>query len=432
MTSTPVSDEPRTQGLWLAYLVLFLLSCPALAVRGIPLSLALFAVTLPVFISELGRPGWHRRLVGWITAAVVTSPLVLLYSLDAVPGRAFVARNALLTLEVFGIAIATLIVGTWALRRGGIRPVILWIAAGALVNAVLGTAPTGGNLWKYALAWPVTMLALAVFHRSWQAVLILPVMAAISVAYDFRSFAGQAAVALLIVLVWGHGRRREARERTTPRRVSWARGLVAAVLVVMAAQVGMTMALNGSFGDTIAVRTSTQAQDSDNVVQLVLNARGEYRLALGLVQQQVVGFGPGLKPTTAERSAATAYFPEEFRDSDYVVGYLLADRYMTHSVLWDTWISLGILGFVAILLMGWVMIRGLLTAITHAAVESWQAMAVLVGLWDLLFSPLTNLPHLVAGCLAVLVWVETRRQTDLAAPAPPEPEREPVGSVAHG
>lgn len=421
MSTLASSREPATQSAWLGWGVLFLLSCPVLAVRGVPVGLAVFAVTLPVFVSELAVPGWHRRLVGWITVALVTSPLLLLYSLHAVPGRGFVARNALLTLEVFLVALACLIAGSWALRRGGTRPVLLAMAAGALVSAVLGPPPTGGNPWKYAVAWPLTLLVLTVFHRTWHAVLVLPVVAAVSVAYDFRSFAGQAAVALLIVVVWGRGRRREPQERRASQRVSWMRTAVALVLVVGAVQVGMSMALAGNFGDTITTRTRTQAQDASNVVELVLNARGEYRLALGLVQQQVVGFGPGLKPTAEERSAATAYFPPDLRDSDYVVHYLLAERYMTHSVLWDTWISLGILGFVSMLLLAWVMVRGLLSAITRGIAESWQVMAVLVGLWDLLFSPLTNLPHVVAGCLAVLVLVRTSREQETDSTPEPEP-----------
>jgi hypothetical protein len=233
--------------------------------------------------------------------------------------------------------------------------------------------------------WPVAVVLLAYFRR--RHVLLLVLLAGVSVWFDFRSFAGLCALAAALVM-W-RGRPNDAKVRTLRPQVT------VVILIVVLYQAGAWPAVNGHLGESIQARTVSQTESGRS---LIVAARPEWSAAVALAKARPIGFGPGVIPDAFDVGTAKDGLVSvgATTDGTYVDQYLLGSHIELHSVASDMWANFGLLGLLVAATIAWLIVKRLARRLSRGGLDALTAFAVMLGLWDMAFSPLgDSLPHVV-------------------------------------
>lgn len=376
--------------------VLFLFPITTLGFKGLSVGMGLTLFLGLVLVKGLPRFRTATLIVLVWALALLSVPLLVDLSLDNV-ARSVDSSLMWRVMLLFGSGALALLVLLWGRWKFGDRYTLAVFALGTLVQAVVTPALWQDNPWKYALAWPVAVLLLTMTRRS--GVLLLGALAAASVAFDFRSFAGLCLIAGLLVL-W--------RRRTVQGRARTLRPLaIVAAVSYLVLLVGTQLALGGYLGYEIQSRTFAQTGGGQH--SLLLSARPEWAATWGLMQERPVGYGPGVVPALDDVTAGRSglYSVGAATEGEYVDGYLFGGRIELHSVAADMWVNFGPFGLLLAVLLGGSMALGLGRLLALGGVRGWQIFVLLLGLWDLLFSPMTS--NLLTVVVAIAIALPQQR-----------------------
>lgn len=288
----------------------------------------------------------------------------------------------------------TLYVLLWSRSVIGTPTTAALYAIGLIAEAVVSQATaTAANPWKYAFAFPVAMLLLAVARSRLQSVLSLTALAGISIIEHSRSFAALSILAAIAVLVtpWGRDPNRSIHTRTVA---------VMSASVIALYFLASTALLSGWLGESLRKQAVVQTRNGE--VTLIVGARPEWAAGFELFQARPFGFGPGVVPNTADVSAGLAGLVGLGidRDHPYVQEYLFDNRLELHSIIGDLWLLFGIPGLLLSGVITWRLLGGLVTGAARGTIGALGILASCVALWDMAFSPVTNLRY---GVLALAI-----------------------------
>lgn len=362
-------------------------------------ALPLLAVTI-VYSRRLG-------LLALVTGAWVVGQVVA----DVTNGYApRVSVPVLTAVTVF--AIACTLVRLAAPHPARVRLLVAAVAAGLAVQQVLFTA--GGTsldqLWKYGGGLPVSVAALALCDLRWQAgsrapmLLTLPALAAADLFAGARSLAAFTLLTLALYLI------PPLRSRVRLRRVFLVGGVLAGVLLAAFFTAGRA--------GWLGARTADQVKRSTgDAYTLLVNARPEMLQAYYLTSSRpLTGYGSVPRIDSATYLASLHYLATRgvTVDESLRAGWLTAvdPGVASHSMLLDTTTRAGLLALPFwLVVLGAAVYRGVRAVALRASPLS--AFWALVVLWDVLFSPLDGLYHVLLGAFLALAL--------LPLPVPPPP-----------
>jgi hypothetical protein len=366
---------------------------------GFPFGLGLTSAIVPVvvFFPRYIRDYRRSRLLTAVylgAAAMAVNGLILhVYDTSGtnVDNALFVTIFAVNQLVAVGFLV-------WVLRFVDLRFVLAAYGVGMLLNATLVNGLPIDNV-KYALGFPVALVAAALVGNSRLAPLVFVCIAVFGMANGARSFAAFAAAAPLL---WFLGRTFVVRGKGAGRR---------AVLALLCAGVGYALyvlgtklLLSGVLGENNRIRTERQLDASGS---LIASARPEWFATWGLIKDDWVGRGPGAVPDVREILVARTGLRDGgfLGGGDYVTEYMFGGHYNLHSIIADMWVSFGVMGLLvgsAILLY---LVRCTILELTSPTGRPVLAFLLVASAWYLLFGPLTsNLPLV---CLTVAVCAST-------------------------
>ncbi len=182
-------------------------------------------------------------------------------------------------------------------------------------------------------------------------------------------------------------------------------GLALAALVVF--QLGQAAVLEGALGEATKERSQEQIDQSGSIL---LGSRPEAAASVALLTAQPIGYGSGTLPnlndilTAKTEQSKIGYNP----DNGYVEGYMFGSGYEVHSILGDYWIRYGLPGLAMVILLAFVLLRGIAQRIAEA---SGAAVAVFAGaqtLWSLLFAPTYGSAPLIVLAVFTLLLPKIR------------------------
>lgn len=333
-------------------------------------------------------PRISQHLAAAVGILAVTAALIRLSQGDPVRLRLFIAALAV------GVAVAGLTVGQ----------------AGPTSAAYpTGPPPTPTILWKYTLAEPLSIAALALCDIRWRAgsrlpaFLTLPVLAILDILCDLRSLA----VATLCALVLA-GIAATRRIRLRPVTIVALGGIPCLLLVAGF----FTAAKAGWLGE----RSQQQFRgDSGDVRTIMANGRPEGMQALFLISEKPFGWGsqPDIDSVTFARSLTFVQEQRVTVDVNLPKDWLAKTQpgLAAHSTALDTAVQAGLAAlpfWVFLLVVG---VRRAMAAIGSRAgplVAFWTVAVV----WNTLFEPFVWPGHLLlAGYLALLLLPTQRAGT---------------------
>lgn len=385
-TEQPASAGTRQQlNKMCATTLIFLAPITALGASSVSIGIVGGLALTPLLLIGLRsyRGAWQIVVV-WV-AALLTAPLVAYLALQD-PGRELDFGFALRITALFAGGAVLLMLLLWGRKVIGDRAVILAFAGGTLVQAIATPTSWAGDPWKFAFAWPVSLIALSLVTPRLRLPALLGLVV-VSVVYDFRSFAGLCLLAAALVL-W--------RTRAKPD-AHILRPLILAVVAAFALlQIGTWAALDGKLGEEIQYRTFNQ---TDGGKQSVLkSARPESAATLSLMKSLPIGYGPGLVPSAQDVDIAKAglYSVNAATAGGYVDDYMFANRIELHSVAADWWVLFGPFGLLLGAITGVRIAATLARRVAGGALAAGPTLIAIVGLWDLLFSPIaSNSTHVI-------------------------------------
>lgn len=346
---------------------------------GVSVCLIASIVLLPTWWGALRQYRFGRSViimgalaVGWgVALALVEQHRTVSYPL---------LQGQTLNMLAFVGAIGLLL---WCRSVLGVTRTAMWFGIGALAD-IVGSGVDSDNAWKFTFALPVaiTVLGAAGMVRSrWLEFMSLAALGTMSLLSDSRSMT--AFFALTIPIVAWQMVRGERRRRGRPWRVL----LWFTALALAAFNLFQSLLLDGALGEDARQRTEMQIRASGS---LITGARPEAGAAAALVGERPVGYGAGVLPSSTDiwtakvGMGALGYDP----DNGYVDNYMFGQKIEVHSVLGDLWISFGPLAAVfALLLLG----SAIFSVTRSVTLRSSSAVAVyllLLGIWDMFFSPL--------------------------------------------
>ena len=341
---------------------------------------ALSCLLLPAFLAGTERSKFVVLLIG----TSVTSQLAILSS-SLVNGQQVLTSSSL-SIAVFAVQFlaAYLVVNkdsrnVLAYTAGTASGTVVWY----VVEGTEFSNQDVANLWKYGVAVPITLIAMVFCslrrYPAGRSVAILMILAAVSVALDFRSHALICLACSLIFALQGGFR------RSVPFF------LLVPILGVAALGV-QSAAASGVVGTDASQKFVEQEDVNPN---LVLSGRTEVPVFLAAVLDSPI-MGHGAKPEVSRDvdSAAVGlayslgyYEPSELRrltwyDDDYVI--------TDHSIVLSSWVQGGLLALALPILLVSValsLLRGRRSPSSSARFAGQYLAAQMV--WDLLFSPLS-------------------------------------------
>jgi hypothetical protein len=369
------------------------------------ISLGIGIALLPVVLPSLNSLR-VTAFLGGVTLLALLSGIVSIVATSADFGTRG-GTLTILTLVAWLLAIpATTAIAMWASREVGLLTSLRLVVAGGLVNAVINELP---HTWKGSLGIYATVLALLVCARGsrWLSRCLLLASAFVSSVSDARFMA---IIAILVFIVSFAGSKFAARMRRHPIR--WAIGIV--VFFALALRVVISAMLAGWLGSAIQERTQYQLGSGHSIVEA---GRTEWAATLYLFSTHPFGFGIG--ESINRGVARTAIDHVQAVGGDYLSNYLpdevFGSRVDLHSMLADLWYHFGLGG----ILMAAVVAFILVFALPHAArlatsLGAGPMFMILVGLWDLFFSPMGNSDRLMAGILvAGLLFLDAKYGTNV-------------------
>ncbi|GAA3203709.1 hypothetical protein [Microbacterium terregens] len=364
---------------------------------GIPAS-ALIAPFLIPLRRAPGRMPWLRILGIWAVVSIVAHVVASLA--NGTP----VLSGSVGQLAVFLLMLAALPSSLITLRSSA--QFIGWFAAGAILYFLtIGIDEGRGTfegLWKYGIAFPVTIVAVYALSlrgtaRAWPAFALFAV-GALGIFLNFRSHGLICFVAALLLLVKGQNRGGAFRAV-----VSSLAGLAALMWILP------QMVTAGVFGDAVRARTLAQSAEGP----LLLGGRTEPPLSIAaILENPIAGWGSAqnLTDDTIAHGSQIAQSLGLGSPSAYLGYWVRSDGFISlHSVFFSSWVEGGILAavfpalLVAFFAYSAIVVRG-----------RWSAVVILVSIqsaWDILFSPWsTNKGVAVAAACIACAWAirETR------------------------
>ena len=356
---------------------------------------AILAVMLcVVWLPILGR----YRFVVWlaVTAAIAVLSGIALTAVNStdhsIVSSATQSRSVMLVSLV-----ATLGLLLWARSRIGDNAVPIAFGVG-MVLAIALDPPSGGNIWRFSLSVPLTILILAItgsMRRWWLDATALVSLALIGLANDSRSNSSMLLLAAVII-VWQRLRRSSTRGR---RRTS---GLLSAALAAVAVFFLIQSAiLDGYFGEITQLRTQAQI---DRGGSIFAGGRPEAAASWALISMHPFGLGSGIRATSEEIARAKdamlgiGYDP----NNGYVQRYLFGSGIEVHSMLGDMWIWFGLAGVAVAAVMVLVVLSGVDRGLRTSTITGLGCYLAIRFVWDMFFSPAGSSMQLTALCLAIL------------------------------
>ncbi len=335
---------------------------------------------IPVWVGRLRRFGGG---VAFMLAGVLA--LVggtVLAGLAGRSGRSvgtdqFLADGGLVLVLLVGVGVML-----WGRTIMSRRAVAIFFGLGVAVRQ-LQSGLGSDNLWKFALAIPVTVIVLALTDESrrgrWPLVALI-VLGGISATHDSRSLFGTFALAAVLIL-W------QLRPARMGRQASWVWTVVIGLAVAAAVyNLATSLLVDGYFGTDAQQRSEQQIAEAGS---LILGGRPEIAATLALMRHDFAGFGFGVGPNVSDIAAAKTgmiainYDPE----NNYVSNYMFGGHVELHSTVGDLWARAGVLGLVFLLVMAVLAARNLAFSIHRREVSGLVAFFTCYTGWNLFFSP---------------------------------------------
>lgn len=331
--------------------------------------------------------GKRLRFLVWGTGLALFVGLawrVLNIVSSAQPASLETFASVVLWLLAFPLVIAA---GLWGLSKLTPRFGMILIALGAM----LGSLATAEQVsWKGTLGIYVAMLLLLLVASSASlSAVALTGIAAVSAAADARSMAVVAGVSLVVMVFT----RRNPGGRA---RTFWMLGLIAAVGV--AAIWAMSL---GLFGESVQQRTLNQLT---NPVFIFGGARVEFAATIALASANPLGYGVAMSPSSTD--VAAGIDAVRLAGGDWTAPYFMesvfASRVDLHSTVSNLWFHFGFGGLLFAILLLVLLLRNLAPAAQEGRRILGMAavFAILIGLWDMLFSPMGNSDRIIFAVLA--------------------------------
>lgn len=382
---------------WYATLMVFFLPVRALGLFGqgsLTPGVLLSVLMAGPIVATCTR---YRKLVLVLVATglcLVSAPVLVALSARE---HEIDVTNAWATSSFLAIGVWSFLATLWARQMVGARAIAVAFSLGVALQGLLTPSQWSGDPWKYAFAWPVAVLFAALIQERnsrWLTVIATGAVAMLSTIFDYRSFIGFCALGLTIFL-WRWNR---------VNRLSRSRVMGSFAILVGAAyavyKAGIWLSLNGYLGLRNQLVTAAQIDAGGSALAA---GRSESGAAFSLFAYNPFGFGPGVVPTSNDAIVAKTGLLSRGADINgtYVNDYLLGDGFKLHSVLGDFWVNFGVAG----LALGAIFL-GLLLVMLVAQISARRPaflpiFVVLVGLWDMLFSPLGSNLHEVLFALAL-------------------------------
>ncbi|PZF13063.1 hypothetical protein DEI98_03410 [Curtobacterium sp. MCLR17_034] len=357
---------------------------------------------LPVTLRTLGRQK-DLKLLGLITLLTLVSGFIL---------TAFAQQDHLVNVSYFWVTVSSLACAVYVLI-----PTVVWtrglitvsdlaiaFAAGSIVEVLASPGTWEGNIWKFGLAFPVSVILLALTSRSKSLVptfAALALIAGIAITAGDRSYFGFVAIVLIVVMM------PRARHRRTPvRSIMAVAGLVIAGAVVYSA--GVALALAGYLGERNRIVTTAQLQASGSVLT---SGRSESGAAVALFLHRPVGYGPGVLPTAADVAIGQQGLTGRGLDltGQYVREYLFGTGFKLHSITSDLWVGFGIPGIILALVLAFFAARSLTASASGSMSNPLVVFLSVIALWNLAFSPIGSNLYQTVFCVAVLATAAQSR-----------------------
>lgn len=386
---------------WETLIALSILAAASLQHFGAITALDAAALTLSPVIFSVAWKNPDLKRFGHLTCLWLVA-IVLSDQIHRVP-----IGNTVSSLILPALLMLSTVAMAWVARgsRGRMRAVIVAAMASHIVfNVIYGTTYFSVNPWKYGLALPVTVLALGLFAgvgkaRTLLSVGILAASGAYSFLNDFRSMSGLALAAIVLILFL-------RRPPKPGRKFAMTKLFVGLIVVGYAAYGAYAFAASeGMLPAEAAAKYQMQVRQGN----LLIAARPEIVGSLHAIQTSpLVGLGTGGQLDSEARSdvfstlyeaGATVNKEQQLR--------LFENGVNSHSLLFSSWVSAGILGALPWAFLIFLAMR----AIAKRTVRGGFApLAVFWGLatsWDVLFSPYQPHLHIVIGAFVVLMtWQE--------------------------
>jgi hypothetical protein len=292
--------------------------------------------------------------------------------------------------------------GFLAFSQLGMYRGLWWVTLGALVGNIAYFGVPALNPWKYVLSYPVSLLVLMLAARArgrLGPILACAVLVAVSVAFDSRSVAGAAALTGIFVTVFG-SRSPQASSRSSER---WRLATIAAVSVAALLVLLNAMRL-GWLGATLASQYAQQTTGGRNIL---LGGRVELNATSVLLDARPQGFGLGASPSLGLQADAIRAVAAAGGDPnrDYYNFAVFGDRVDLHSIIADLWFHAGMGGVALTAVMVAVLLRGVIAMSSGpwpAGLRAAAYFAISQACWDLPFSPMAQIDHVVIGLAVAL------------------------------
>jgi hypothetical protein len=413
----PKSDRLTT---WMAALLAIALPIRAVfpvASSVMSVGVIIAVILLPVIAVRASNYRYTGIILSLIACSLLSAPLLM-----AAADRQVDYRIATIQIAALAFSAISLLALLWIRSAIGSTQLAIYYSMGLVVEKVLTRdnleAVGLNNTWKYAFAFPVTVLLLAVAaksRRDWTTIAVLVLITGLSVQNGHRSFLAISVITLGAFL-WTRRPILTSREerRPAPTR-SFLQGLKTA-LALGATSFGVYqgfiwLALNGYLGRFIEYSTRGQAAKGE----LLATGRTENAAAWRLFIERPTGYGPGAAADAADVAAGQAGLVsrrvnlESSGIDDYVFGQ---GTIKLHSVISDLWVQFGIagllLGCTLLMIVGGRLVRELSNRGT-GALTFFLATSCL---WNLLFSPILSNFGDVIFAVALLLPIKTPANRD--------------------
>jgi hypothetical protein len=365
---------------------------------------------LPVCVSAVAGFRYARALllVGFLAVAGGAAMALASPYGHAVNQRAAVSQALMILTAVVGVAVLL-----WVGRVLGMEKVALLYGLGAVAGAALDPARWDSNPWKFAFAFPVTVIVLALLTR-WRRiipqVLTLGVLGIVSVLLDYRSFFGFCVLTGVLLLWQQIGGWRPPRHKAGSVIVVGGLGLAMYYG-------GTALLVDGALGPELQERSEAQIEASGS---LLLGGRPEWSGTVNLMAEHPWGYGLGVRPDTADVKAIKAGFAGinvEY-DNGYVERFMAGDSFKLHSIVADLWAYCGVFGILLCATIVLILLGAFVTRFATRTGTPLFLFMALLALWDLAFGPsYSNLPDVTLATALALVppAAALRRRSDRLA-----------------
>lgn len=366
---------------------------------GATIALMILPVVLSRFVWR--RTRWFLSL---IVGAAVSGAILARVAIDQDRAREIVPDYFLFDLgSLIGLGLIVT-ASLWAVSRLGVRAFLLLWGVGYLPVAISSTPLWAVNPWKFALAFPVTVIILAIAsHARNLSFFALVVLSVVSVIAGYRSWALGLLLAALVCTVL-------PRLSTIKRLGTLGKVFSFGLLSAISGWLVFELVLGGLFGESVRDRTILQLQWGDGNV--ILGGRSEWGAALAGIAYRPGGFGAGVAPSASDWGPLIEgqRVPEGLKDFTTVAQYMTAGRIEFHSTLWNFWSHYGLVGILLVAVVATVLIHAVIRAGSrHSSTAVLVCVVAIQVLWNLLFSPTVIVT--LAAAVGVALWTTSEGGT---------------------